>query len=74
MPPAEKYRGWKHQLAWRLYPRWLVRKLGDRLGTGLMIEAVKRLYIEPGTPVRGRRVVKAQEKRTFRIRSEKIRK
>lgn len=41
MPPAAKYRGWKHQLAWRLYPRWLVRRLGDRLGTGLMIEAVK---------------------------------
>lgn len=41
MPPAAKYRGWKHQLAWRLYPRWLVRRLGHRLGTGLMIEAVK---------------------------------
>jgi ubiquinone/menaquinone biosynthesis C-methylase UbiE len=41
MPPAAKYRGWAHRLAWRLYPRWAVRRLGDRLGTGLMIEAVK---------------------------------
>lgn len=42
-------------------------------GGVLMIEAVKRLYIEPGTPVRGRRVVRAQEKRTFRGRIEKTR-
>ena len=40
----------------------------------LMIEAMKRLYIEPGTPVRGRRVVKVQEKRTFRSRIAKTRK
>lgn len=43
-------------------------------GGVLMIEAIKRLYIEPGTPVRGRRVVKVQEKRTFRGRIEKTRK
>lgn len=43
-------------------------------GGVLMIEAMKRLYIEPGTPVRGRRVVKVQEKRTFRSRIEKTRK
>lgn len=35
-------------------------------GGVLMIEAVKRLYIEPGMPARGRRVVKAQQTRTFR--------
>lgn len=43
-------------------------------GGVLMIEAMKRLYIEPGAPVRGRRVVKVQEKRTFRSRIEKVRK
>jgi SAM-dependent methyltransferase len=43
-------------------------------GGVLMIEAMKRLYIEPGTPVRGRRVVKVQEKRTFRSRIAKTRK
>jgi len=41
MPPAAKYRRWHHKLAWKLYPRWAVRLLGDRLGTGLLIEAVK---------------------------------
>lgn len=41
MPPAEKYQGRLHRLAWRLYPRALIRRLGDRLGTALMIEAVK---------------------------------
>jgi SAM-dependent methyltransferase len=36
-------------------------------GGVLMIEAVKRLYIEPGTPVRGRRIVKiAPEKSSLR--------
>jgi hypothetical protein len=28
-------------LAWRLYPRAAIRLLGDRLGTGLLVEAVK---------------------------------
>lgn len=36
----------------------------------LMIEALKRVYIEPGRPARGRRVVVPQ-KRTFRSRTEK---
>lgn len=43
-------------------------------GGVLMIEAVKRLYIEPGTPARGRRVVKiAPEKKALRDKSEKRR-
>jgi len=29
----------------------------------LMIEAMKRIYIEPGKPVRGRRVVKVPRKK-----------
>jgi SAM-dependent methyltransferase len=40
-------------------------------GGVLMIEAMKRLYIEPGAPARGRRVVKAQQKTTFRGQIEK---
>jgi len=43
-------------------------------GGVLMIEAIKRIYIEPGKPVRGRRVVKVPQKRTLRDRSEKHRK
>ncbi len=43
-------------------------------GGVLMIEAMKRIYIEPGKPVRGRRVVKVPQKRTLRDRSEKHRK
>ena len=44
-------------------------------GGVLMIEAQKRLYIEPGRPAKGRRVVKVPakvpEKKTFRGRTEK---
>ena len=44
------------------------------LGGVLMIEAMKRLYIEPGTPARGRRVVKvAPQKRSLRAPVDKIR-
>ncbi len=41
MRPSEKYRSWKYELLWRLYPRPLVRATGDRFGTALMVEAVK---------------------------------
>ena len=41
MRPGAKYQGWKYRLAWRLYPRAAIRLLGDRLGTGLLVEAVK---------------------------------
>ncbi len=40
-------------------------------GGVLMIEALKRLYIEPGKAVPAGRVVKVPEKRSFRDRSEK---
>jgi SAM-dependent methyltransferase len=40
-------------------------------GGVLMIEALKRIYIEPGKPARGRRVVKVPQKRTLRDRTEK---
>jgi ubiquinone/menaquinone biosynthesis C-methylase UbiE len=39
--PSAKYRSPIFKLAWRIYPRWLVRLLGDRYGLGLLIEASK---------------------------------
>lgn len=41
--PSAKYRSPLFKLAWRIYPRWLVRLLGDRYGLGLLIEAVKTI-------------------------------
>lgn len=41
MRPANKYRRWYHDIAWKLYPRPLIRAVGNRLGTGLLIEARK---------------------------------
>ena len=39
--PSAKYTSKLVQLAWRLYPRWLVRRIGDRFGLVLLIHAVK---------------------------------
>jgi ubiquinone/menaquinone biosynthesis C-methylase UbiE len=41
MRPGPKYQGGIHRLLWRLYPRALLKWVGNDLGTGLMIEAVK---------------------------------
>jgi len=41
MRRSEKYRSVWARLAWRLYPRWAIRKAGGRLGLGLLIEAAK---------------------------------
>jgi ubiquinone/menaquinone biosynthesis C-methylase UbiE len=41
--PSAKYRSLLFKLARRIYPRWLVRLLGDRYGLGLLIEAVKTI-------------------------------
>jgi hypothetical protein len=38
---STKYSSRWIQLAWRLYPRWAVRLLGDRFGLGLLVHAVK---------------------------------
>jgi SAM-dependent methyltransferase len=43
-------------------------------GGVLMIEAMKRIYSEPGKPIRGKRVVKVPQRRTVRERSEKTNK
>ncbi|MFN2398439.1 MAG: class I SAM-dependent methyltransferase [Gemmatimonadaceae bacterium] len=41
MRRSAKYQDKLHELAWRLYPRWLVRQLGHRFGMNMFIEAVK---------------------------------
>lgn len=39
--PSEKYRSWPYRLAWLLWPRPLIRLMGDRFGLYLLIEASK---------------------------------
>lgn len=39
--PAAKYQSPLHQLAWRVYPRGLVRRFGKRWGHGTLIDAVR---------------------------------
>lgn len=41
MRRSAKYRSVLAALAWYLYPRWLVRRVGSRFGLGLLITAVK---------------------------------
>jgi SAM-dependent methyltransferase len=40
--PSDRYRGRGYQLVWKLYPRPLVRALGNRFGMNLMITARKK--------------------------------
>lgn len=39
--PSEKYKSSLYKMIWRIYPRWLVRLLGDRYGLYLLITAKK---------------------------------
>lgn len=39
--PSEKYGGLIFKFLWVVYPRWLIRFLGDRFGLNLLIEASK---------------------------------
>ena len=39
--PSEKYDRPLHRFLFRIYPRWLVRRLGDRFGLNLLIEAAR---------------------------------
>jgi hypothetical protein len=42
MRPGAKYAGNPaYRLLWKLWPRWLVRRLGNRFGMAVIIEAVK---------------------------------
>ena len=40
--PSDRYQAWPYRLAWRLWPRRLIRYLGDRFGLYLLIEGTKR--------------------------------
>jgi ubiquinone/menaquinone biosynthesis C-methylase UbiE len=39
--PSAKYQGLFSKLMWKVYPRWVVKALGDRFGLYLLIEAQK---------------------------------
>jgi ubiquinone/menaquinone biosynthesis C-methylase UbiE len=39
--PSPRYQGWIYRVIWRLYPRFLVRKFGAKLGLFLLISAHK---------------------------------
>jgi ubiquinone/menaquinone biosynthesis C-methylase UbiE len=39
--PSVRYRGWPYRIIWRLYPRFLIRTFGTRLGLFLLISARK---------------------------------
>ena len=39
--PSKKYKAPIYRLVWKLYPRWLVRMMGDKYGFFLFIEATK---------------------------------
>lgn len=39
--PSQKYQHPIFKLIWKLYPRWLIKKTGDRLGLYLLIDAVR---------------------------------
>lgn len=41
MAPSARYRGALARAAWKLYPRGLIRRFGERLGLGLLITARK---------------------------------
>lgn len=41
MMPSERYQARMYRLAWRLYPRWLIRLFGHRFGLQLLITARK---------------------------------
>lgn len=41
MKPSDRYRGLLARVAWKLYPRGLIRRFGERLGLGLLITARK---------------------------------
>ena len=43
MRPGAQYASGAYRVLWRLYPRWLVRALGDGWGTNLVVDARKGL-------------------------------
>lgn len=49
--PSQRYQGRLYRAIWKLYPRWLVRLLGDRFGLYLLLTAVKPSNTEGNKPV-----------------------
>ena len=41
--PSQRFQGALYKAIWALYPRWLVRLLGDRFGQCLIVTAEKPL-------------------------------
>ena len=41
MRPSDKYRNTMARIIWGVYPRWAIRKMGGRLGLGMLIDATK---------------------------------
>lgn len=41
MPPSSRYEGLFYKLIWRLYPRNLIKKLGQRMGLAMIVCALK---------------------------------
>ena len=39
--PSDRYQGIVYQMVWKLYPRWFVQILGDRLGLNLLMTGTK---------------------------------
>jgi hypothetical protein len=39
MKPSAKYQSRLARLAWAIYPRWVIKRVGDRYGLGLLITA-----------------------------------
>ncbi len=39
--PSSRFQGWAYRMIWRLYPRFLIRKVGTKLGLFLLISARK---------------------------------
>ena len=39
--PSSRYQSLAARVIWKIYPRWLIRLLGDRFGLGLLVEARK---------------------------------
>jgi hypothetical protein len=39
--PSQRYQGLIYRLTWKIYPRWLIRLLGDRFGLYLLLTARK---------------------------------
>ena len=41
MPPSQRHAGAGYRLLWRVYPRWLIRRIGRPLGLALLVHARK---------------------------------